>query len=135
MICVNELTELKCNKREILKPLAVLLSPYAPHISEMLWANLYYGQDFNLKAIPSNYQSVTYAEFPTLREEYLIEDSFEYPVSFNGKTRFKLELSLSLSASEIEKEVLDSEEVKKWLEGKTLRKLIVVPNKIVNIVC
>lgn len=122
MICVNELTELKCNKRIILEALAIIISPYAPHICEELWSLL------------GNKESITKAKFPEWKEEYLVENSFEYPVSFNGKTRFRLNLPLSLTKDEIEKEVMASEEVKKWLEGKAPKKLVVVPGRIVNIV-
>ena len=122
MICVNELTELKCNKREILEPLAIIIAPYAPHIAEELWNQL------------GHTDSVTYATFPECKEEYLIESSFNYPVSFNGKTRFFQEYDLSLSKEDIEKEVLTLEQTQKYLEGKTPKKIIVVHNKIVNIV-
>jgi leucyl-tRNA synthetase len=134
MICVNELTDLKCNKREILEPLAILISPYAPHISEELWCKLKYGKTLNTADLPSDYESITYASFPEYNEAHMVENSFEYPVSFNGKTRFKIELPLSLNAQEVEKEVLSTEEAKKYLEGKTPKKVIVVPNRIVNIV-
>ena len=122
MICVNELTELKCNKREILEPLAIIIAPYAPHIAEELWNQL------------GHTDSITYATFPECKEEYLIESSFNYPVSFNGKTRFFQEYDLSLSKEDIEKEVLTLEQTQKYLEGKTPKKIIVVHNKIVNIV-
>jgi leucyl-tRNA synthetase len=122
MICVNELTAQKCNNRKILTDLIIILSPYAPHISEELWSLL------------GNKESISKASFPKYDEQYLTESSFEYPVSFNGKMRMKINLSLSLNAQEIEKEVLASEEVKKYLEGKTPKKIIVVPGKIVNMV-
>ncbi len=122
MICVNELTEFKCNKREILEPLVILLSPYAPHIAEELWNKLGYTE------------SVTYATFPICIDEYLIESVFNYPVSFNGKTRFFQEYDRSLSKEDVEKEVLLLEQTHKYLEGKIPKKVIVVPNKIVNIV-
>lgn len=122
MICVNELTELKCNKRAILEPLTGIIAPYAPHIAEELWQLL------------GNKESVSKADFPVFKEEYLVEDSFEYPVSFNGKTRCKISLSLALSKEEIEKEVMLSEEVQKWLSGAAPKKVIVVPGKIVNVV-
>lgn len=122
MICVNELTELKCNKRQILEPLLVLISPYAPHIAEELWEKL------------GHKESITYAEWPEFNESYLTEDSFNYPVSFNGKMRLNVELPLSLSAQEIEKEVMSREEVRKYLNGALPKKVIVVPKKIVNIV-
>ena len=122
MICVNELTELKCNKREILEPLVIALSPFAPHIAEELWENL------------GNKNSVTIATFPSVNEKYLVDDSFAYPVQINGKVRFNFSVSNSLSNLEVEKEILSSEEAKKWLEGKTPKKVIVVPKRIVNIV-
>ncbi|MDQ3046280.1 MAG: leucine--tRNA ligase [Bacteroidota bacterium] len=122
MICVNELTELKCNKREIISPLAILIASYAPHIAEELWWKL------------GNKESITYANFPSLNEEYLTESAFNYPVSFNGKTRFFQEYDLSLSKESIEQEVLTLEQTQKYLEGKTPKKIIVVHNKIVNIV-
>ena len=122
MICVNELTALKCKKRAILEPLAIVIAPYAPHIAEELWNLL------------GHQESISHATFPVWSEEFLTEDSFAYPVSFNGKMRFKMELPLSLTKEEIEKEVMSSEEVKKWLENKDPKKVIVVPNKIVNIV-
>jgi leucyl-tRNA synthetase len=123
MICVNELTDLKCNNRHILKELVVLISPYAPHIAEELWVKLGYEAG-----------TVTSQQFPEFNEEYMVESSFEYPVSFNGKMRFKLDLPLSLTPAEVEKEVLSREEAEKWLEGNTPKKVIVVPGKIVNIV-
>ena len=122
MICVNELTELKCNKREILEPLAIIIAPYAPHIAEELWNKL------------GHAESITYATFPELKEEYLVESAFSYPVSFNGKTRFFQEYDLALTKEQIEKEVLALEQTQKYLEGKTPKKIIVVHNKIVNIV-
>lgn len=122
MICVNELTSLKSNKREILEPLAILVSPYAPHIAEELWELL------------GHSSSITGTSFPEFKEEYLIESSFQYPVMINGKMRAKLDLSLSLTKEEIEKEALANEIVQKWLEGKSPKKVIVVPGKIVNLV-
>ena len=122
MICVNELTSLATNKREILKPLLILLSPYAPHIAEELWHAI--GEE----------GSVVTAEWPELNEAYLVEDNFTYPVSFNGKTRFMLSLPATLTPQEVEVAVLSAPEAEKWLEGKTPRKVIVVPKRIVNIV-
>ena len=122
MICVNELTSLGTNKREILKPLLILLSPYAPHIAEELWHAI--GEE----------GSVVTAEWPELNEAYLVEDNFTYPVSFNGKTRFMLSLPATLTPQEVEAAVLSAPEAEKWLEGKTPRKVIVVPKRIVNIV-
>ncbi|MDP1744735.1 MAG: class I tRNA ligase family protein [Bacteroidota bacterium] len=122
MICVNELTEFKCNKREVLEPLAILMAPYAPHIAEELWNKL------------GNTDSITYATFPICNEDYLVESSFNYPISFNGKTRFFQEYDRSLSKEDVEKEVLDLDQTQKYLEGKAPKKVIVVHNKIVNIV-
>ncbi|WP_291786642.1 leucine--tRNA ligase [Cecembia sp.] len=122
MICVNELTALKCNKREILEPLAVIISPYAPHITEELWTML------------GHKDSIIYAKFPKFKEEFLIENSHEYPVSINGKVRSKLPLALSLNREEVEKAALSDGTVQKWLEGKSPKKVIVVPGKIINIV-
>jgi len=122
MICVNELTDLKCDKREILDPLAILVSPYAPHVAEELWQLL------------GHNESVTYATWPEHKEEFLSEDSFAYPISLNGKTKFNLEIALGLQQEEIHQRVMDSEEVKKLLQGKTPKKVIVVPGRIVNIV-
>ena len=122
MICVNELTSLATNKREILKPLLILLSSYAPHIAEELWHAI--GEE----------GSVVTAEWPELNEAYLVEDNFTYPVSFNGKTRFMLSLPATLTPQEVEAAVLSAPEAEKWLEGKTPRKVIVVPKRIVNIV-
>ncbi len=122
MICVNELTSLATNKREILKPLLILLSPYAPHIAEELWHAI------------GEAGSVVTAEWPELNEAYLVEDNFTYPVSFNGKTRFMFSLPATLTPHEVEAAVLSAPEAEKWLEGKTPRKVIVVPKRIVNIV-
>ncbi|MES2284655.1 MAG: class I tRNA ligase family protein [Bacteroidota bacterium] len=122
MICVNELTEFKCNKREVLEPLAILMAPYAPHIAEELWNKL------------GNTESITYATFPICNEDYLVESSFNYPISFNGKTRFFREYDRSLSKEDVEKEVLNLDQTQKYLEGKAPKKVIVVHNKIVNIV-
>ncbi|MCK5678235.1 MAG: class I tRNA ligase family protein, partial [Flavobacteriaceae bacterium] len=122
MIAVNELTSQKCNKRAILEPLAVLISPYAPHIAEELWSKL------------GNKESVSTAEFPVCDAEYLIESTKTYPISFNGKMRFTMELSLDLSKEEIEKEVMAHEKTQQQLAGRTPKKVIVVPGKIVNIV-
>jgi leucyl-tRNA synthetase len=122
MICVNELTELKCNKREILEPLAIVLSPYAPHIAEEMWQRL------------GHTGSIAYAAFPAYNEEYLVESEFSYPVSVNGKTKITLPLPLSLSKEEIEKKVLTVEEIKKLLHGQSPKKVIVVHGRIINIV-
>ncbi|MCL4637963.1 MULTISPECIES: leucine--tRNA ligase [Olivibacter] len=123
MICVNELTDLRCNKRAILRDLVIVLSPYAPHICEELWVLL--GNE------PG---SLSYTSYPVFNPDYLIEDEFEYPISFNGKMRLKLNLSLSLEGIEIEQAVLANEDVQRYLDGKTPKKVIVVKGKIVNIV-
>ena len=122
MIAVNELQKLKCNKKAILEPLAVLISPYAPHVCEELWSLL------------GNSQSIDFAPFPALNEAYLVEDEIEYPVSFNGKMRFKLSLSAELSKEEIEEIVMKDEKVIQQLNGAKPKKIIVVPKKIINIV-
>ena len=122
MICVNELTALKCNKAEVLTDLAVTLSPYAPHIAEELWHRL------------GHVTSVTQAEFPSYNEEYLIEAEHEYPVSVNGKMRAKMSFPLDMPREDIEKQVIASEAIQKWLDGKPPKKVIVVPKKIVNVV-
>ena len=122
MICVNELTDLKCTKRAILEPLVVALSPYAPHVTEELWH------------LMGHSDSISFTQFPAWKEEFLTEDSFAYPISVNGKTRLNLELALSLNKDEVEKEVLSSDEVKKFLHGNAPKKVIVVPGRIVNIV-
>lgn len=122
MICVNELTEQKCNTRIILEQLLVLVSPYAPHIAEELWSQL------------GHIESIAFAAFPQFNEANLVEDSFTYPISFNGKMKLNIELAATLTIPEIEKEVLSREEVQKLLEGKTPKKIIIVPKKIVNFV-
>jgi len=122
MICVNELAALKCNKRAILTPLVVAIAPYAPHIAEELWHAL------------GHADSVTATEFPRWEEQYLTEDAFDYPVSFNGKVRFKLSMPLAATQADIEAAVKDAPEAAKWLEGKTIKKMIIVPKKIINVV-
>jgi leucyl-tRNA synthetase len=122
MIAVNELQKIKCNKRNILEPLAVIISPYAPHICEELWRLL--GHD----------TSIEFEKFPELNESYLVEDEIQYPVSVNGKMRFKISLSAQLSAKEVEDLVISDPKMQQILEGKTPNKIIVVPHRIVNIV-
>ncbi len=122
MICVNELNDLKCHKRKILEPLVVLLEPYAPHIAEELWESL------------GHKGGVSKIDYPVFDDKYLKEDTFSYPVSFNGKMRFKLVLPVDMPKEAIEKEVLAAEEAQRWIEGKTIRKIIVVPKRIVNVV-
>jgi leucyl-tRNA synthetase len=122
MICVNELTVQKCNQREVLEPLAILIAPYAPHIAEELWSKL--GHD----------SSITTAEYPVYEESYLVESTKDYPISFNGKMRFTMELPLDMGKDEIEKTVMADERTQKQLDGRAPKKVIVVPGKIVNIV-
>ncbi|GIM50788.1 leucine--tRNA ligase [Capnocytophaga stomatis] len=122
MIAVNELQKIKCNKRAILEPMAVLISPYAPHIAEELWEVL--GHNESISQVP----------FPTFEEKYLVEDSKEYPVSFNGKVRFKIELPLDLPNEEVEKVILADERTQAQLGGNPPKKIIVVKGKIINIV-
>ncbi|MBO5700324.1 MAG: leucine--tRNA ligase, partial [Bacteroidales bacterium] len=123
MIALNELTDLKCNKKEILEQLVILLSPFAPHITEELWSLL------------GNTESVSKAQFPEYIEAYTVENTFEYPVSFNGKMRFKLELSKSLSPKEVEQAVRENENTAKYVGENGIKKVIVVPGKIINVVC
>jgi leucyl-tRNA synthetase len=123
MICVNELTDQKCHNKAILSELIIMLSPYAPHICEELWVKL--GNDAG---------TINEARFPAFKEEYLVEASVAYPISFNGKMRMKLELPTTYSAQEVEQAVLANQDAQKWLEGKSPKKVIVVPGKIVNIV-
>jgi leucyl-tRNA synthetase len=122
MICVNELNDLKCHKRAILEPLVILLTPFAPHIAEELWHEL------------GHNTSVCDAEWPEFKADYLVENSVLYPVSFNGKMRFKLELPAEMKAPDIEKVVLANEQAQKWIDGKSVKKVIVVQGKIINIV-
>ncbi|MCG8576729.1 MAG: leucine--tRNA ligase [Flavobacteriales bacterium] len=122
MIAVNELTEQKCNNRLAIEQLTIILSPYAPHICEEIWEKL------------GHTESITKASWPEFNEEYLVESAYAYPVSFNGKMRFKLELALDLSPADVEKEVLANEQAQKYLDGKSPKKVIVVPGKIVNVV-
>jgi len=123
MICVNELTDQKCHSKAILEQLVILLSPYAPHISEELWTIL--GHQAG---------TISTAQFPTFNPDFLVEDEIAYPVSFNGKMRLKVSLSATLSAKEVEEAVMALPDTQKWLEGKAPKKVIVVPGKIVNIV-
>ncbi|RAV29393.1 leucine--tRNA ligase [Sinomicrobium soli] len=122
MIAVNELTSRKCNAREVLEPLTVIVAPYAPHIAEELWQLL------------GHETSVAFAPFPEPEEKYLVESTKEYPVSFNGKMRFKLELPLDMSREEMEKTVLAHEKTMEQLQGRSPKKVIIVPGKIINIV-
>jgi leucyl-tRNA synthetase len=122
MIATNELTDLKANNREVLEPLVRLISPFAPHLAEELWEKLGGGG------------SVTHSEYPTHNESYLVESSKNYPVSFNGKVRFQLELPLDMSKDDIEKAVMADERTAAQIGDKQVRKMIVVPGRIINIV-
>lgn len=122
MICVNELTAQKCNNKQVLEDLTLILSPFAPHITEEMWHKL------------GHKKSVNKATYPQFNADYLKEDSYDYPIMVNGKMRAKMNFSLNASKEEMEKEVLVSEPIQKWLEGKTPKKVIIVPKKIVNIV-
>lgn len=123
MICVNDLGSLKCSKKEILEQLVILMSSYTPHLSEELWSLL--GHEAG---------TVSKASFPKFEPSYLVESSFEYPISINGKVRTNIAFPVDLASSEIEAGVLANEVVQKWLEGKTPKKVIVVPKRIVNVV-
>ena len=122
MICVNELSALKCNHRKILEPLAIVISPYAPHIAEELWAQL------------GNQGSISTVAFPAFQAKYLVESEKEYPVSFNGKMRYTIKLPLDLTAKQIEEIIMSDERTIKQLEGRTPNKVIIVPGKIINLV-
>ena len=122
MICVNELSSLKCHHRDVLAPLSVLIAPFAPHIAEELWKRL------------GNTESVTYAPYPVHEDKYLQEDSKEYPVSFNGKVRFKRAFATTMTPAEIEQAILADPQTAEQLQGNTPKKVIVVPNRIINIV-
>ena len=122
MICVNELSSLKCHHRDVLAPLAVLVAPFAPHIAEELWKRL------------GNSESVAYAPYPVHEDRYLQEDSKEYPVSFNGKVRFKRAFATTMTPAEIEQAILADPQTAEQLQGNTPKKVIVVPNRIINVV-
>ena len=122
MIALNELSALKCNKREIIEPIVVLLSPFAPHICEELWNRL------------GHNESISFATFPEYVEAYTVENTFEYPVSFNGKMRFKMTFPKDMPIKEVEKGVIENPQTAKYLDGGSVKKIIVVPCKIINIV-
>jgi leucyl-tRNA synthetase len=122
MVCVNELSDLKCHKKEILEPLLILLAPYAPHIAEELYHTL------------GNSASVLNASYPKVENKYLLESEKEYPVSINGKLRTTITISLDAAQNEVEKIVLNNEVVQKWLDGKPVKKIIFIKNKMVNVV-
>jgi len=122
MICVNELTGMKCSKRGVLQDLVLVIAPFAPHLAEELWQLL------------GNTESVTHSPFPEYNADYLIEESYEYPVSVNGKMRAKMTFGVDMPKADIEREVLAAEVIQKWIGDKTPKKVIVVPGKIVNVV-
>jgi leucyl-tRNA synthetase len=122
MVCVNELTDLKCHKQEILEPLLILLTPYAPHVSEELWHQL------------GNTSTILDASFPKFQSQFVIETTKEYPVSINGKMRTQIVLDLNATQNEVEQIVLANPVVQKWMEGKGLKKFIYVKGKMVNVV-
>jgi leucyl-tRNA synthetase len=122
MITVNDLTDLKCHKKAILSQLIILLNPYAPHITEELWHQLGFES------------SILDAPFPKLEEKYLIETSFNYPISVNGKKRAEINFDVNASKEEIEKTVLENPAIQKWLEGQSFEKLIYIPRKMINVV-
>jgi leucyl-tRNA synthetase len=123
MICVNELTDQKCNNRQILEQLTILMAPYAPHVTEEIWSKLGYEAG-----------TLIDASYPEFNEAHLVESAYNYPVSFNGKMRFVLNLSLDLSIEQIQEQVMTNPDTIKWLEGKTPKKFIIVPGKIINMV-
>lgn len=123
MIAVNELTDLKCNKKEILQDMVIILSPYAPHICEELWVLL-----------GNAAGTLSYAPYPKFNAAYLIESEFAYPVSINGKTKMNLNIALSMEPKEVEEIILANADVQKYLGGKAPKKVIVVKGRIVNIV-
>ena len=122
MICLNELVSQRCNKTRIISDFTILLSPYAPHISEEIWEKL------------GNTYSITEAKFPDYKEAYIQEEMYTYPISFNGKTKFTISLSCDLTKDEIEVEVMNHDKTKKFLDKKSPKKIIIVPKRIVNIV-
>ncbi len=132
MICVNELTQQKCRHRAILEPLAVLISPYAPHIAEELWYNLKL-KDSNSEGL-KDYEGISKVAFPVFEEKYLVESEKEYPVSFNGKMRFTIKLPLDLTVTQIEEIVMADERTQQQLQGRKPNKVIIVPGKIINLV-
>jgi leucyl-tRNA synthetase len=130
MICVNELATLKCHYRAILEPLAIVMSPYAPHIAEELWFRL---QDSKIEEL-KDYKGISEQPFPIFDPKYLVESEKEYPVSFNGKMRFTIKLSLDLTPKQIEEIVMADERTITQLAGNTPKKVIIIPGKIINLV-
>ncbi|MFD2822831.1 leucine--tRNA ligase [Lacinutrix iliipiscaria] len=134
MIAVNELTAQKCTSRKVLEPLLVLLSPYAPHIAEHLYACIQFNMLVSVAELPEDYEGISNVSFPVFDESYLVESSKNYPISFNGKMRFTLELPLDMSKDDIETAVMSHEKTIAQLQGREPKKVIIVPGKIVNIV-
>ena len=122
MVCVNELADLKCHKKEILEPLLILLAPYAPHICEELWQVL------------GNTETIINSHYPKFEAKFIAESSKEYPVSINGRVRSNITLALDITTEEAEKLVLENEVIQKWLEGKPLKKFIFVKGRMINLV-
>ena len=122
MICVNELKSQNCKSKKILEPLLILISPFAPHLSEELWE------------LMGNKKSISAEPFPEHDERYLVESSYDYPISFNGKRRFNKKFSLDLNEKEIEKEILLDDQTKKYLTDNSIKKIIIIKKKIINIV-
>jgi leucyl-tRNA synthetase len=122
MICVNELSGLNCHKKEILEPLALCITPFAPHLADELWSKL------------GHTESIVNAPFPAYEEKYVTESSKNYPVAINGKTRLEMDFPLDAEQAFIESTVLTNESVQKYLEGKTPKKFIFVKGKMINIV-
>jgi len=122
MICVNELSDLKCHKREILEALLIMLVPYAPHIAEELYQQI------------NGSGSILDASFPVFEEKYIIESSKEYPVSINGKVRTNITIALDASPEQVQEIALSNELIQKWMEGKPLKKFIFVKGKMINVV-
>ena len=123
MITINELSKLNCNKKEILKPIIIIFSPFAPHICEELWKKI------------GNKESITKEIYPEYNSDYLIENEYEYPIMINGKLRTKQKFSLNLKKQEIEKLVMKNETVSKWVKESKIKKVIIIPNKIISLVC
>ena len=123
MICTNELTAMKCNNRKVLSNLCILLSPFAPHICEEIWSKL------------GNVESISTQPFPIFNPDYVKEDNYNYPVSFNGKLKFKIDLQAEISIDKIKSMIIKNEKTLKYLQGREIKKVIIVPKKIINIVC
>ena len=122
MICTNELMVLKCNKRSVLKELVLLIAPFAPHLAEELWQHL------------GNNTSITTEPYPFWNEDHIKEETITYPVAINGKVRANIDLPVDINRDDVEKEVLEMEKLKKWIEGKQPKKFIFVEGKMINVV-